>query len=178
MARLRALLPWLLPLVLFGGLLGFMASQLGRETTTIVHSRMVGQPLPDFALEGPGERPGLRTADLGRGQPVLVNLFASWCLPCAVEAPQLEALSREGIVIHGIAVRDAPERVAAFLDRHGDPFDRIGLDSDGRMMLTLGASGVPETYVVDGRGVIRHQHIGEIRPEHLPVLRRALEAAR
>jgi cytochrome c biogenesis protein CcmG/thiol:disulfide interchange protein DsbE len=109
---------------------------------------------------------------------VLVNIFASWCLPCAVEAPQLKALQAQGATIHGIATRDQPADVARFLERHGNPFTRIGLDPAGRMLIAFGASGVPETYVVDGRGIIRHQHLGEIRPEHVEGLLAELEKAR
>ena len=109
---------------------------------------------------------------------MLLNLFASWCLPCAVEAPHLEALSAKGATIHAIAVRDQPADVGGFLDKHGNPFGRIGLDQGGRMMIALGASGVPETFVVDGRGIIRFQHLGEIRAEHVPMLLAELEKAR
>jgi cytochrome c biogenesis protein CcmG/thiol:disulfide interchange protein DsbE len=84
-----------------------------------------------------------------------------------------------GATVNGIAVRDAPDDVAAFLAANGNPFARVGLDKTGQTQIALGSSGVPETFVVDGAGVIRYQHIGEIRPEHLPLLMRQLaEAAR
>lgn len=171
---------WLLalPLLVFAGLLWLMAGNLGRPQQQVIESRMVGKPLPAFTLAGVGVGPGLSRADLSGRGPVLVNLFASWCLPCAVEAPQLEALRRSGARIYGVAVRDTPADVAAFLARHGDPYTRIGADTDGRMMLSLGASGVPETYVVDSAGVIRHQHLGDIRAEHVPRLLDELEKAR
>lgn len=169
---------WLLPLALFAGLIALMAGNLGRPQQAIVKSHMIGKPVPDFALAGPGGGPGLSAADLKGEGPVLVNLFASWCLPCAVEAPQLEALRAGGATIHGIAIRDTPEKTAAFLARHGNPFTRIGDDPGGRLMLAFGASGVPETYVIDGRGIIRHQHLGEIRPEHVPELLAELRKAR
>lgn len=172
----RALL--LLPLLLFGGLVVLMAGNLGKPTEAVIRSHMVGKPVPAFALEGMVGAPGLSAADLATGKPVLVNVFASWCLPCAVEAPQLQALADKGATIHGIAVRDTPEKVAAFLARHGNPFTRLGDDRAGRMLIAFGASGVPETYVIDGKGVIRHQHLGEIRPEHVQVLLAELEKAR
>ncbi len=171
-------LVWLLPLALFAGLIALMAGNLGRPQQAIVKSHMIGKPVPAFELAGHGGGPGLSAADLAGGGPVLVNLFASWCLPCAVEAPQLEALRERGATLHGIAVRDTPEKTAAFLARHGNPFTRIGEDPGGRLMLAFGASGVPETYVIDGRGIIRHQHLGEIRPEHVPELLAELEKAR
>ena len=172
----RALL--LLPLLLFGGLVLLMAGNLGKPTEVVIRSHMVGKLVPDFALKGAGGAEGLRSADLATGKPLLVNLFASWCLPCAVEAPQLQALADKGVVIHAIAIRDTPEKLGAFLARHGNPFSRIGNDDGGRMLIAFGASGVPETYVVDGKGIIRHQHLGEIRPEHVPVLLAELEKAK
>lgn len=161
---LRRLLPVFLVLAL--GL--FLALNLGRPQQAVVRSAMVGKPVPDFALAGlDPDGPGLATADLAGGGPVLVNFFASWCLPCRVEAPQLKALNEAGVPIHGIALRDAPQDVAAFLARHGNPFTRIGMDREGKIAIAFGSSGVPETYLVDGQGIIRAQHIGEIREEHV-----------
>jgi cytochrome c biogenesis protein CcmG/thiol:disulfide interchange protein DsbE len=174
--KVRAL--WLLPLLLFVGLVALMASHLGAPQQAVIRSQMIGKPMQAFALDGVAGAPGLSAADLAGGGPVLVNIFASWCLPCAVEAPQLKALQAQGATIHGIATRDQPADVARFLERHGNPFTRIGLDPAGRMLIAFGASGVPETYVVDGRGIIRHQHLGEIRPEHVEGLLAELEKAR
>lgn len=174
--RIRFL--WLLPLLLFAGLVALMANHLGAPQQQVIKSHMVGKPLTDFALEGVAGAPGLSLADLKGGGPVLVNIFASWCLPCAVEAPQLQVLKDRGATLHGIALRDRPQDVEGFLARHGNPFTRIGQDPGGRMMLAFGASGVPETYVVDGRGVIRYQHLGEIRPEHVDLLLAELEKAK
>jgi cytochrome c biogenesis protein CcmG/thiol:disulfide interchange protein DsbE len=123
-------------------------------------------------------RPGLSSADLAQGQPRIVNVFASWCIPCISEAPQLLELRRRGIPIDAIAIRDRPEDVAAFLARWGDPYQRIGSDVDSRVQLAFGSSGVPETFIVDGRGVIRYQHIGDIRPETIPEILQAYEAAK
>lgn len=174
--KTRAL--WLLPLLLFTGLVVLMAGNLGRPQQAVIRSHLVGKPVPEMALAGVAGAPGLASADLKTGQPVLVNLFASWCLPCAVEAPQLKALQANGVVLHGIAIRDQPGDVQGFLGKHGNPFTRIGQDPGGRMLIAFGASGVPETYVVDGTGIIRYQHLGEIRAEHLAVLMAELEKAR
>lgn len=169
---------WLLPLFLFLGLVALMAGNLGKPQQAVIRSHLVGKPAPAFQLDGLAGAPGLSSADLAKDGPVLLNLFASWCLPCAVEAPQLEALRARGATIHGIAVRDQPADVSGFLAKHGNPFARIGLDQGGRMMIAFGASGVPETFVVDRKGIIRFQHLGEIRPEHVPMLLAELEKAR
>ncbi len=169
---------WLLPLALFAGLVVLMAGNLGKPQQAVVRSHLVGKPVPALALEGVAGAQGLTNADLASGKPVLLNLFASWCLPCAVEAPQLEALRAKGVTIHAIAVRDQPADVEGFLAKHGNPFGRIGQDPGGRMMIAFGASGVPETFVVDGKGIIRFQHLGEIRAEHVPMLMAELEKAR
>jgi cytochrome c biogenesis protein CcmG/thiol:disulfide interchange protein DsbE len=88
------------------------------------------------------------------------------------------ALKRRGVPIDGVAIRDRSEDVARFLAESGDPFERIGADPASRVQFALGSSGVPETFVVDGKGVIRHQHIGDIRPENVEQIVAAWEAAR
>jgi cytochrome c biogenesis protein CcmG/thiol:disulfide interchange protein DsbE len=167
------------PLLLFVVVVAVFAFRLHAPGDTIVRSRMVGKPVPDFALQ-PSVRghPGLATADLRAGAPRLVNVFASWCVPCRTEAPQLEALKARGIPIDAVAIRDTSADVAAFLQAYGDPFERIGDDPRSRVQFALGSSGVPETFVIDGKGVIRHQHIGEIRPEDVAAIAAAWEAAR
>jgi cytochrome c biogenesis protein CcmG/thiol:disulfide interchange protein DsbE len=87
-------------------------------------------------------------------------------------------LKRQGIVIDAVAVRDRPQDVAAFLARHGDPFDRIGSDPESRVQLALGSSGVPESFIVDGRGIIRYQHMGPIEPGDMPAILREWESAK
>jgi cytochrome c biogenesis protein CcmG/thiol:disulfide interchange protein DsbE len=144
-----------------------------------IASKMVGKPVPVFELPaGVAGRDAFSSADLATGEPRLLNIFASWCVPCIAEAPVLLELKRQGVKIDAIAIRDRPEDVADFLKRHGDPYDRIGSDTASRVQLALGSGGVPETFVVDGKGVIRHQHIGDIRPEHVPEIVAELEKAR
>lgn len=167
-----------LPLALFGGFVVLVLIGLFRPANRDVESALIGKSLPQFALRpATGDRPGLATADFTRGKPRLLNVFASWCLPCAVEAPQLAMLAREGVPIDGIAIRDRPEDVAGFLARNGNPYASIGADDVSAVQLALGSSGVPETFVVDGRGVIRYQHIGEIRADQLPLIREKLQEA-
>ncbi len=175
---MRRLFLWL-PLGMFAFFLIVVAFGLGRPAEQTIRSQMVGKPMPDFALQPivPGH-PGLTAADMRRGAPRLVNVFASWCLPCRVEAPQLEALKRRGVPIDAIAIRDRGADVAAFLARYGDPFERIGSDPRSQVQFALGSSGVPETFVVDGRGIIRHQHIGDIRAEQVEEIYAAWEKAK
>ena len=172
-------LAYLVPLALFlffAGLAGYMLTQPKDQN---IPSQMIEQPLPDFtltpALEG---MPGASRGDFVGGQPRLLNIWASWCLPCIAEAPQLEALKEQGVEIIGIAVRDRPEAVADFLSRYGNPYTRIGADDISELMLEIGASGVPETYVIDAEGNIRYQHIGDVRQSDVPKLLQLLEEAR
>ena len=171
---------WLLwlPLLGFAGFVALVMIGLYRPADREVASTMIGKPLPEFTLRAAAaDRPGLARADLADGKPRLLNIFASWCVPCAVESPQLAALKAEGVEIAGVAIRDRPEDVGAFLARNGNPYSRIGADDRSEVQFGIGSSGVPETFVIDGKGTIRYQHIGEIRPEHLALLREKLKEA-
>ena len=169
----------LLPIALLGLVLAALVWRLANPEDTTIHSRLAGKPVPEFALPPalPGKR-GLASADLAKGQPRLLNVFASWCVPCIAEAGVLKQLQRKGVTIDAIAIRDRPADVADFLARHGDPFDRIGLDDNSRVQLALGSSGVPESFVIDGRGRIRHQHVGPIEPADVPLILAQLEEAK
>lgn len=175
---MRSLYLWV-PLALFAFFAGLAGYMLTQEKDQFVESTMIGQPLPAFALEPAfAGLPGASTADFTGGRPRLLNIWASWCLPCIAEAPQLEALKAQGAEIIGIAIRDKPEDVAAFLSRHGNPYSRIGSDPISEVQLAIGSSGVPETFVIDARGVIRYQHIGDIRESDVPKLLAELEKAK
>ncbi|WP_067790365.1 DsbE family thiol:disulfide interchange protein [Paraurantiacibacter namhicola] len=169
---------WGAALVLLG-LFALFAFQLQQPRDEFVRSAMIGKPVPPFALEPSVEgKPGLASTDLADGQPQLLNVFASWCVPCRAEAPQLEALQQQGARITAVAIRDRPQDVARFLETYGDPFTRIGADDMSEVQLLLGSSGVPETFVIDGQGVITYQHIGDIREDDVPVLLEELRKAR
>jgi len=150
---------------------GLFAYQLSQPKDEFVESAMIGKPIPAFALPpAVADRPGLASADLADGRPKLLNVFASWCVPCIAEAPNLRRLEASGANIVGVAIRDRPEDVAAFLARNGNPFSRIGKDDISAVQLSIGSSGVPETFVIDGRGIIRYQHIGDIRDDDVAML--------
>ena len=168
-----------LPLIVFALIVVAVAWRLAVPRDDRVASKLEGQKLPSFTLPPalPG-KPGLASANLASGSPRLVNVFASWCVPCAAEAPVLLDLQRRGVKIDAIAIRDRPEDVAAFLKRHGDPFERIGGDDRSQVQIALGSSGVPESFVIDGRGVIRAQHIGPIMPQNVAGILQALEEAK
>jgi len=167
------------PVVLLVLVLAALVWRLAEPPDTKVRSRMTGKPIPQFALPAavPG-KPGLARQDLAGGEPRLLNIFASWCVPCRAEAPMLEELKRRGVAIDAIAIRDRPEDIAAFLAQHGDPYVRIGADPTSQAQLALGSSGVPESFVVDGRGIVRYQHIGPIIPRDVPAILAELEKAR
>ncbi|CAM8661733.1 MULTISPECIES: redoxin family protein [Sphingobium] len=174
---MRRLLIWL-PLALFLGFIGLFASGLFKPDDRVIHSRLVGQPLPVFSLPAAAsDRPALSSGQLATGKPRLLNIFASWCVPCAAEAPQLEALQKAGAQIDAIAIRDARPDVDAFLKRYGNPYARIGLDARSAVQMALGSSGVPETFVIDGKGRIAHQHIGDIRADDVPMILEKLKDA-
>ena len=167
------------PLFAFALFVGLAAYQLTQPKDDFVESRMVGEELPYFdlppAMEGVE---GVSNATFADGKPRLLNIWASWCLPCIAEAPHLESLQEQGAEIVGVAIRDQPEDIARFLARHGNPYSRIGRDDLSEIQLAIGSSGVPETFVIDGQGVIRYQHIGDIRADDVPVLLAELEKVR
>ena len=169
----------LAPIVLLALVVAALVWRLANPQDTTVRSRLAGKPVPQFALPpaNPG-KPGLASAGLAQGQPRLLNVFASWCVPCVAEAPVLAELKQRGVRIDAIAIRDRREDVAAFLSNHGDPFDRIGSDDNSRVQLALGSSGVPESFVIDGRGIIRYQHVGPIDPSEIATILDQLEKAR
>ncbi|QFT77460.1 DsbE family thiol:disulfide interchange protein [Erythrobacter sp. THAF29] len=168
-----------IPLALFlffAGLAGYMLTQ---DKNQLVPSAMIDKPLPEFNLPPATEGiPGTSRADFVGGEPKLLNIWASWCLPCIAEAPQLEQLNEAGVEIIGIAIRDKPEDVAQFLGRYGNPYSKIGADDISALQIEIGAAGVPETFVIDGEGNIRYQHIGDIRESDVPKLLGILQDVR
>jgi cytochrome c biogenesis protein CcmG/thiol:disulfide interchange protein DsbE len=168
-----------LPLGAFLVLLVVVAGGLWRPADPTVRSALVGRTLPDFTLPPlvPG-KPGVTSAAM-RGQgPRLLNIFASWCVPCIAEAPQLMRLHAAGIPIDAIAIRETAPAVQSFLRRLGDPYARIGDDRASAVQLSLGSSGVPETFLIDGNGKVVRQYVGDIRPDQVDAIVAEVKALR
>ena len=164
------------PLVVLMLLLAGLVWRLSAPADTNVPSRLDGTKVPEFALPAAlSSKGGLASVDLADGQPHLVNLFASWCVPCIAEVKVLGELKAKGVAIDGIAIRDRPRDLAEFLARNGDPYQRIGADPQSQVQIALGSSGVPESFIVDGKGVIRHQYIGPLEPDDIGDVMRRLE---
>jgi cytochrome c biogenesis protein CcmG/thiol:disulfide interchange protein DsbE len=172
--RLVLLLPFAGVVVAGAGFLAMLKrEQEGTFDPRGVPSMLIGKPVPPFSL--PGD-PGFASTDL-RGQPILVNFFASWCQPCIEEAPVLMQLKRAGVVLYGIAYKDRPEATDAFLARHVNPFTRLARDLPGRVAIDWGVTGVPETYLIDKQGIVRWRAVGPLTPQSVtaelqPLLRR------
>ncbi len=172
----------LVPLALFAALGGFFLQGLYRDDPDALPSALVGREAPALALEPlPGRTP--LTDDALRADGVkLVNFWASWCVPCRVEHPQIEALAAT-VPVHGVNYKDrrdgSPAAAQAFLEELGDPFASVGADGTGRAGLDWGLTGVPETFVIDGEGVVRLRHAGPIDVATMEdVILPAIEAAR
>lgn len=166
------------PLALFVGFAGLAGYQLTQPKNEFVASTMIGKPLPAFELRPAAlDRPGISSAQLADGKPRLLNIWASWCVPCIAEAPHLERLNESGAEIVGVAIRDRPQDVARFLAQYGNPYTAIGADDLSEVQLGIGSSGVPETFVIDGTGTITYQHIGDVRASDVPILLEKLEEA-
>ena len=145
-----------------------LALGLGRDPQ-VLPSALAGKPAPDFTLpplEGRDDR-GFSRADLG-GRPMLVNVWASWCVPCRIEHPFLVRLKAEhDLPIHGINYKDRPEAALGFLGEMGDPYTYVGADRQGRVAIDWGVYGVPETYLIDPEGRIAHRVVGPLQPRDL-----------
>lgn len=168
---------FVLPVLVFLGVSVGLAIGLTRDPS-VLPSALLDQPLPVLSLppiEAYGET-GLQSDDLP-GEPVLINVFASWCAPCRIEHPVLDRLTREeGVPLYGINYKDQPAAAAAWLVEMGDPYAAIGADADGRAAIDLGVYGVPETFIVDGDGRIVYRHAGAVMPRDveqtiLPILK-------
>lgn len=168
----RARRSWrpLVPLALFAALAGLFYLALQSGDPSRLPSALLGKPVPDFALPPlDGLRrdgapvPGFSSADLAQGKVSIVNVWASWCIPCHQEHPFLTALAEHSRApLYGINYKDGAEAARRFLGRYGNPFTAVGVDDSGRTAINWGVYGVPETFIVDGDGRIVHKHVGPI----------------
>ena len=159
----------LAPLIVFLALAGLFLVRLFAGDPQKLPSAIIGKTVPEFslpALEGLQNIPGFDGKSLARGKPTLVNVFASWCVPCHQEHPILMAIAQSGAVdIYGINYKDQTDNARRFLGAKGNPYKAVGVDGNGRASIEWGVYGVPETFVVDGTGKIIHKHVGPLSPE-------------
>jgi cytochrome c biogenesis protein CcmG/thiol:disulfide interchange protein DsbE len=157
---------YLIPLLVFAALAVYFWVGLGKNPHEIP-SVLIDQPVPAFSLQPiKGRDRGLGSDDL-KGQVSLVNVFGSWCEGCRIEHPLLMELQRRGKVpIHGINWREKhPDAGPGWLAKHGDPYALIGDDPESKVAIAFGVTGAPETFIIDGNGVIRYKQIGPITPQ-------------
>lgn len=167
MARLPILA--FVPPVVFLGLAGLFYAGMQREDPDALPSTFLGRTAPEISPDPLGDLRTVAAEDLTADGMKLVNFWASWCAPCRVEHPNLEALSEEsGIPIYGVNYKDDPTKALAFLNELGDPYAAVSADAEGRTARDWGVYGVPETFVVDGEGRVVARVAG-------PVTERTLE---
>jgi cytochrome c biogenesis protein CcmG/thiol:disulfide interchange protein DsbE len=162
-------LVFILPVVIFFALALVLFRSLFMAPN-FVPPVLLNKPAPQVSLPAlDNETLGFGPQELTAGKVVLVNVFGSWCAECHIEAPvlmQLAAMTdKEGFEIYGFVQRDTPDKIRAFLATTGNPFSRIGNDVDGKAGIEWGVYGAPETFLVDGKGVIRYKYTGALTPE-------------
>lgn len=158
-----------LPVIAFVAIAAFLLVGLFREPQKIP-SPLIDKPAPAFDLpllptrEAAGE--GRFVSSQLAGKPYLLNVWASWCAPCLQEHPLFVELAKQKLVpLIGIDYKDDPTQARNWLARHGNPYDIVAADRDGRVAIEWGVYGVPETFVVDATGKIRYKHIGPVTPQ-------------
>jgi cytochrome c biogenesis protein CcmG/thiol:disulfide interchange protein DsbE len=181
-------LRWVIaPVIVFAALVTVFGFALTTGDPSKLPSALIGKPAPatDFpALAGltDGTRPvpGFKSTELADGKVSVVNFWASWCVPCAEEHALLMALKdKTGVPIYGVNYKDQAASARRFLGRYGNPFVAVGIDDNGRGAIEWGVYGMPETFVVNGKGEIVFKHVGPISPQSLTAkLIPAIEAAR
>ena len=158
---------FLVPVMIFVGLAWLLYIGLFQGPPSLLPSPLVGKPAPDIALPAlDAEAQKFDRAELGQGRPIIINFWASWCAPCRIEHSTLEALAaRKGITLYGVDYKDKPDDARAFLSELGNPFGKINEDRDGRVAIDWGVTGVPETFVIDSKGIIRVHYAGPLNDQ-------------
>ncbi|MGM8871869.1 DsbE family thiol:disulfide interchange protein [Psychrobacter sp. 2Y5] len=152
---------FLIPLLVFVGVLYLLGNQLGKPTEVVMNTALE-RPVPDFKLPLLSDTSRIMTNENLPDEPFLMNVWGSWCPTCIVEHPFLMELEERGVNLVGVNYKDEIGNALSYLNRGGDPFSMSIQDSSGQFALDLGLTGAPETFVVDGNGVIRQHIIGEI----------------
>ena len=155
----------MLPPAIFALLAGLFAAGMFRDDPNALPSAREGQQAPPVMLSQLGAGAPFTDADLRAPGVKLVNYWASWCAPCRVEHPVLMEIAASGVPVYGINYKDTPDNALGFLSELGDPYVALGADVTGRTGIDWGLYGVPETYVIDGEGVIRLRFAGPVTPE-------------
>lgn len=177
----RSLWPVAIPLAVFGAVVGFLAYMLLQDDRdpSVLPSPLIGQAAPSVA--GPSlfqDAPAVTDSVFGAGKPVLVNFFASWCVPCKVEHPVLTDLAAdEGLTVIGVNYKDDGDAGRQMLDELGNPYAEVAVDGNGGIAVNWGVTGLPETFVVDSGGTIVYRHFGPVLPEQREDLLRIIEDA-
>ncbi|HEU4550810.1 MAG TPA: DsbE family thiol:disulfide interchange protein [Rhizomicrobium sp.] len=155
---------FILPVAGFAVLAYFLFRSLWAPAPDIIPSALLNKPAPRLVLPAlDGKTAAFTPADLTAGHVSVINVFASWCAPCRTETSQLAAMSNlPGVALYGLVQKDKPEAARAFLNEVGNPFAKIARDDDGRASIEWGVYGVPETFVVDGKGVVRFKYVGPL----------------
>ena len=155
---------FILPVAGFAVLTYFLFRSLWAPAPDIIPSALLNKPAPRLILPAlDGKTAAFTPADLTAGHVSVINVFASWCAPCRTETSQLAAMSNlPGVALYGLVQKDKPEAARAFLNEVGNPFAKIARDDDGRASIEWGVYGVPETFVVDGKGVVRFKYVGPL----------------
>lgn len=162
------------PLTVFLALAALFLVRLFSGDASRLPSALIGKQVPAFtlpAIDGLADTPGFSDADLRQGHVTLVNVFASWCVPCLQEHPVLmrlatdPALADRGVRVLGLAYKDEPANIEKFLGERGNPYRMAGADRTGRIAIDWGVYGVPETFVVKGDGTIAYRYVGPMDEE-------------
>jgi cytochrome c biogenesis protein CcmG/thiol:disulfide interchange protein DsbE len=160
-------LRYAVPIALFAVIAAFLllGLQPGRDPREIP-SPLIGKPAPSFALPVLARPEATWAPESMRGQVWLLNVWASWCVPCLVEHPVLLQLARDRVLpIVGFNYKDEPKAASAWLAKHGNPFVEVVADRAGSVAFDYGVYGVPETFLIDRGGAIRFKHVGPLTPE-------------
>ncbi|GAA5646578.1 MULTISPECIES: DsbE family thiol:disulfide interchange protein [Vibrio] len=159
-----------IPLLAFLGLVAVFATQLVKNSEgddpTKLESVLVGQPVPDFRLEDLAEPGKLYDQSIFKGEPLLLNVWATWCPTCYAEHQYLNQLAGDGVKIIGMNYKDQRDKAVKWLNELGNPYLISLFDGDGMLGLDLGVYGAPETFLIDANGVIRYRHVGDVNPQN------------